>query len=365
VPRVLDGEGSELREAEELTHPRDVHHDVVPGLDVPVLQERHQVRVVLLELGLDHHQGLATLLDEVADGGGRLRQEVLLRPSDDEDRAVGGDRLLAHQEDALDVVEALGERALDAGEAPLPALLAAPLALALDQAHRLLPLAGDLDEGVRDVLLAVVRDALALVGPLHDEDRPRAPHVVGLRLRRALHRVHELHLQLRGERLVLLQAVLAPLHVALALEVRDLDVVLEPGQDLPRLVGEAVSLVLREVEALRVAAGQVVRGAQEAQDDGHEHEGVRSVLELPAAEAPRHVLPAQDEVEEDEGEGGDQVGAQPAGERLAVARPAEGADGQDEAEGREVVDESLQEAHAATPSTAGSPPTGGRGRGRR
>ena len=320
---------------------------------------------MLLELGLDHDEGLAALLHEVADGAGRLGQEVLLRAADHQHRAVGGNGLLAHQEDALDVVEALRERRLRPGEAPVARLLAGALALALEQAHRLLPLAGDLEERVRDVLLAVVRDPLALVALLHHEDRPRPAHVVGLRLGRALHRVHELDLQPGRERLVLLQAVLAPRHVALALEVGDLDVVLQAGHHLAGLVGEAVALVLREVEALRVAHHEVVRGAQDAQHDEHEDDGVRAVLELPAAEAARHVLPAEDQVEQHEGEGGDEVRAQPAGQRLAVARPGEGADGQQEAERGEEVDESLEEAHGATPSTAGSPPTGGPGRGRR
>ncbi len=239
--------------------------------------------------------------------------------------------------------------ALHAREAALAAVLARALALALEQADGLLAVARDLDERVRDVLLAVVRDALALVAPLDHQDRPGAAHVVGLRLGRALHRVDVLGLEPGRQRLELLQAVLAARHVARALEVDELDLVLEAAHHLLRLVREAEALVLGEVEALRVARDEVVGEHQDAEHGDHQQEGVAAVLELPAAEPAHHVLEAQHQVDQHERRRGDQPRPQPPGQlvRPGRARDEDGPDGDQEPERREEVDELLQGAHDA------------------
>jgi len=340
---IVGHERSELARSEELPHPRDVHHHVLGHLDVPLLDQGIEVGERLLRLGLDHHEALAAALHVRADRVHRLRQQVLLRTTDDQHGALRGDLLLPEQEDALRLVLVLAERRLGGGEATVSALLSRALALALRQADRLLPLAGDLDEGVRDVLLGVVRDLLALLTPLDEEDGPGAPHVVGLGLGGALHGVHELDLEARAERLVVLETVLAAGHVALALEVRDLHVFLETGHRLLRLVGKAVALALGEVPALGVADHEVVDGTQHGEDHQDQHERVRAVLHLATADAAQHVLPAQQEVHDDEGGPADEPGPDPAGEGAAGPLPRGGPHDHEEAQGGEEVDGFLQE----------------------
>ena len=200
---------------------------------------------------------------------------------------------------------------------------------------------------VRQVLLGVAGDPLLLVPPLHDQEGPGPARVRGLGLGRAHHRVHVLDLQLARELLVVLEALLAPAHVAGALEVGDLHLVLQARDDLLRLVGEAVALVLGEVPLLRVAGGQVVDGAQDAEHDEHDHERVAAVLHLPAADPSRHVLPAEEQVEHDEGDASDEPGPEAAGQGLPPALPGERPHDDDEAEGGEQVDELLQGVHGA------------------
>ena len=159
------------------------------------------------------------------------------------------------------------------------------------EAHGLLRVAGDLDEGVRDVLLAVVRQLLAGGAALHDQDGPGAAGVVGLGLARLLDGVHELDLQLVGKGLVVLEPLLAAGEVALALEVGDLHLFLESRDHLLRLVGEAVALALGEVQALRVARGEPVDAAQDAQDHEHGHGGVGAVTRRTAAQERPSPLP--------------------------------------------------------------------------
>ena len=97
------------------------------------------------------------------------------------------------------------------------------------EADRLLALARDLDERVREVLLGVVVHALALVAALDDDGGPGALHVELVGPGRAGDGVHELRLHVRRERLVVLDAVdaRAALHVRGALEIHDAHVVLE------------------------------------------------------------------------------------------------------------------------------------------
>jgi hypothetical protein len=217
----------------------------------------------------------------------------------------------------------------------------------------------------RSPLLGVVGDALALVALLDDEDGPRPPHVEGLGLGRALHRVHELHLEVVGQGLILPEPVPAPQHVALPLEVRDRGVVLEAGEDLPGLVGKAVALVLGQVDAHRAAVGEVVDRPEDAQDDQGQDQGIGPVLPLTHAEATGGVLPAEDEVHQHQGRGGDQPRAQTSRQGLAGPGPHHRPHRQGEAQRGESVDQSLQNVHGVRPSTAGSRPTGGRGRSRR
>ena len=259
----------------------------------------------------------------------------------------------------------LVEGGLGPGEAGFAGVLRGALAFPRGEADRLLPLPRDLDERVRQVLLGVAGDPLPLVPPLHDQDGPGTARVRDLGLGGADHRVHVVDLQLARELLVLLEPVLAPAHVPGALEVPDLHLVLEARDHLLRLVGEAVALVLGEVPLLRVAGGQVVDGAQDAEHHEHDHEGVAAVLDLAAADASRHVLPAQQQVEDDEGEAPHEPGAEAAGQGLPPPLPGQRPHDDDEAEGGEEVDDLLQGVHGPRPSTAGSPPTGGRGRGRR
>jgi hypothetical protein len=259
--------------------------------------------------------------------------------------ASGGDLLLAEQQHVLHLVLVLRERRLRPREARLSRVLRRALALAGGEADRLLALAGDLDERVRDVLLGVARDLLLLVPALHEEDGPRPARVRGLRLGRAHHGVHVLDLELVREVLVLLEPVLAPAHLPASLEVGDLDLLLEAGDDLLRLVGEAVALVLGEVPLLAVADHEVVDGAEDAEHGEDDHERVAAVLHLPAPDASGHVLPAQEEVEQHEGEPAHEPGAEAAGQRLAPALPGDGTHDHDEPERGEQIDELLEGVH--------------------
>ncbi len=203
-----------------------------------------------------------------------------------------------------------------------------------------------------------------LVPALHDQDGPGPPHVVGLGLGRARHGVHELDLQLARERLVVLEAVLSPAHVAAALEVGDLHVVLEAGDHLLRLVGEAVALVLGEVPLLRAADGQVVEGAEDAEHDEHHDERCWRRTSPAGGRSARPCPPSG-------GGGGGRSGRAPrrarGGSRRAASSPQ-----RSQASAPTITTKprgarksmSFFRASWPRPSTAGSPPTGGRGRGR-
>ena len=172
-------------------------------------------------------------------------------------------------------------------------------------------------------------------GPGGDDD-PGA--VVG-------HGIDELRLHVRREARVVLHAVdpRAPLHLRGTLEVDDADVVLEAADHFLRLVGEAVALVLGEVLLQRMPRHQVVDADQDGQHHHDEDGGIAAVAELPAANGAVDLLPAQRDVEDDEGKPHEQVRVQVGLDRVPLPRGHAGRGHDEEPEGSEEVDES---AHA-------------------
>ena len=87
-----------------------------------------------------------------------------------------------------------------------------------------------------------------------------------------------------------------------------------------------------------MARDEVVDGAEDRDDDEDQHRRVRPVSHLAAPHALRDLVPAEEDVGQDEGPPRDEVEVGLAGQRAAGPLPGRGPDDDDEAEGSEEVD---------------------------
>src|SRR5262249_4284786 len=144
---------------------------------------------------------------------------------------------------------------------------------------------------------------LLLLARVLDDERGHGLYLLGPGPRGLLAHVDVLDLDLRGQGLVLGQTVAGALRApGLAVrhaEVGHLDLLLQAGDELLRLLGPAVLAVLREVDAHGIAVGDPVHRDQYPEHGEAQHERVAAVAQLPTPDGPDHVVPAQDDVGHD------------------------------------------------------------------
>ncbi len=228
---------------------------------------------------IDHHQELAALGQVGRERLDLRRKEVGARAGDDHQRgAVGhGRRLRQHQ--LLAGVVVAGQRLRHGAVAGALAVGRILLAVAGGEVDLALLAGGRLDEGVGDVLLFEVGDALdaALVLQHH---RAGGLDVGGLGPRRLAVEVDVVDRQLLALVGVLLEPVAEPIELRRLIEDRELGRGVEPLQHLEGLLRQAEHLVRRQVPALVLAHAQVVEPGQQREHGGDAHHRQRAELGL-------------------------------------------------------------------------------------
>ncbi len=245
-------------------------------------------------------------------------EEIGFRSSDDHDSRVVWHRTGLREHELVDRVVLVAECVGDAFVAVALARRGVFLAVSLREVDLLRPALHDLDDGGRDVLLGVGRDALAAVLVLQ-QNRSVRLHLVLRGDGRLLVGIDVVGGHLARDVLVFLELVPITLHVVLLREHHDVQRRVELLQDGACLVRETELLGGREVPPLVLPRADVVDGDENAEDHERADDGQRAVAGLAAREQLRDVAPLAEDVDEQ----ADEAGVREVGRVLILRRIAE------------------------------------------
>ena len=253
--------------AEHLADARGVDDDVIAHFDAPLLEQAREVgqRALPGLLGrIDHREERAASGEVLLEGLDLAREEVGHRPGDDDRRRLVGHGGGLREHELLEAVVVALERLGDGAVAVALAAGRILLAVALREIDHPLLAGRRLDEGVGDVLLLGLRDALDAALVLEHEGAGRGD-ACGLGPGRLAIEVHVLDRQLLALVGVFLEPVLDAVEARGQVVDRELGRCVEAAQHLQRLLRQAEDLVGGEVPPLVLPDAEVVERDEDRQ----------------------------------------------------------------------------------------------------